>query len=98
VFLACDGDKTHERGTNMNENQVQDDNDTNDQDQEYERKPAFQVNRFKKSIHSIWNEEFGELLLEILNDYDELPTALYAFRQKLDMKLHDGFVPQRNAA
>jgi len=60
---------------------------------DHERKPAFQLGRFKKNLHADFNEEWGELLLGILNQHDELPSALYAFRQKLDQRLHDGYVP-----
>ena len=60
---------------------------------EYERKPAFQLGRFKKNLHADFNEEFGELLLGVLNQHEELPSPLYAFRQKLDQRLHDGYAP-----
>ena len=64
-----------------------------DHSDDYERKPAFQLGRFKKNLHADFNEEWGELLLGILNQHDQLPSPLYAFRQKLDQRLHDGYVP-----
>ena len=49
----------------------------------FERRPAFQVNRFKKNLHSDFNSAFAGELLTVLYGREDLSAGLKAFRERL---------------
>ncbi len=75
----------------MAADEERDDLDFGEGDEGYVPLPAFQLNRFKRTIYCVGNEEFAQQLWEALDMHDTLPKALYTFRQKLDQKLHDNY-------
>lgn len=59
----------------------------------YEPFPAFQLSRFKRTLSVQFNEAFAASLLDLLRQHNTLPKWLYTFRQKLDQRLNDNYVP-----
>jgi len=58
-----------------------------EKDQPYQPRPAFQVERFKKTVYIWANDEFVEELLETLNSAKDLPSPVTALEADLDESL-----------
>jgi hypothetical protein len=54
---------------------------------------GFQVCRFQRNLTVDFTEGFSGDLLTYLGTQDKLTKYVYAFRQKLDNRLNDNFVP-----
>lgn len=54
---------------------------------------GFQVCRFQRNLTADYTEGFAGDLLTYLDSQDKLTKYVYAFRQKLDNRLNDNFVP-----